>query len=146
MILEVHQNADGCLRIPPPLPTRFPRLLRGLVDAVMRGGETLLGGQSATICYRDANDNGGDADSDGSSTTTPPDGTTTGDGAPPPSGAATSSAKDPTVTDPWRGDGSWEDLAAPAARLWAACLPSGPAELEALDMVLGDVFRHGVAR
>eukprot|EP00752_Nemacystus_decipiens_P017248 g15452.t1 len=113
---------------------RFPRLLRGLVEAVMRGG-----GQSATNGCGGATD--GDADNDGDSKTTTPDGTI-GE-APLPSGAATASANDP-IFDPWRGGDSWEDLAAPAARLWAACRPAGPAELEALDEVLGDVFGRGV--
>ena len=100
-------------------------------------GETLLRGRSATDGYPGGNGNG-DADSDGGST---PDGTVDDTS---PSGAA-AGAEDPTV-DVWLGGGSWEDLAAPAARLWAACRPSGPAELEALDEVLGGVFRRGVAR
>lgn len=125
---------------PPPRAIRFPRLLWGLVDAVMCG-ETLLRRPSASTGYppgANASSNGiGVDNTDGESNT--PEGMM--GGARTPSGAA-AGAKD-TAVYPWRGGGgSWEDLAAPAARLWVACRPSSTAQLEALDEVLGDLFWH----
>lgn len=103
-------------------------------------GDALLGDHSAANGCHGANDRGANgADSDGDYT---PDGNVFGAT---PTGATTASVKKnskKTVFDPWRA-GSWEDLAAPAARLWAACRPSCPAQLEALDEVLGDMFGKG---
>lgn len=41
-----------------------------------------------------------------------------------------------------RGAFSWEALAAPASRLCAACRPFDPAQLDVLDDIIGDVYRH----
>lgn len=41
-----------------------------------------------------------------------------------------------------RGAFSWESLAAPASRLYAACRPFDPAQLDVLDDIIGDVYRH----
>ena len=37
---------------------------------------------------------------------------------------------------------SWEALAAPAARLCAACWPFDPAQLDVIDMIVGDIYHH----
>lgn len=36
---------------------------------------------------------------------------------------------------------SWQDLAGPAARVWAACRPCDPSQLRAIDAIFGDIFR-----
>ncbi len=58
--------------------------------------------------------------------------------------AAAAAAKEPPAVDPWcggRGVVSWEELAAPAARLSVACHPVDldAAQWTALDEVLADV-------
>ncbi|CAM9569862.1 unnamed protein product, partial [Hapterophycus canaliculatus] len=49
--------------------------------------------------------------------------------------------RDPLL-DAWRDAGGvgWEDLAAPAARLYAACRPWDSAQLGVLDDILGEIF------
>lgn len=123
-----------CFRSP-SLAIRFPRLLRGLVDAVICGDTLRRRSPATSGGHRGASGDRGGADSDGGSTL---DGACGGGLA---SGDATAGAEDRRPVDPWRG-GSWEDLAAPAARLWAACRPSESAQLEAIDEVLGDIIRQ----
>lgn len=133
---------------------RFPLLLRGLVEAVLRGESLPPRPSDAT----------GDRD-DGSNTTHGEgrDGADTnnalgegtrgrsgggvnlyGDGAV--GGTTTTTGAKDSLLDPWSEDGgiAWADLATPAARLCAACRPLGPTQLDVLDRVLGDIFqRHG---
>lgn len=36
---------------------------------------------------------------------------------------------------------SWKDLEAPAARVWAACRPCDPNQLRIIDAIFGEIFR-----
>lgn len=131
---------------------RFPLLLRGLVEAVLRG-ESLPPRPSDATGDNDDGKNttngegrdGADANNalgDGARGSSGGGVNLYGDGAA--GGAATTTGAKDSLLDPWSAGGgiAWADLAAPAARLCAACRPLGPAQLDVLDRVLGDIFQR----
>ncbi|CAM9096093.1 unnamed protein product [Ectocarpus sp. 6 AP-2014] len=131
---------------------RFSLLLRGLVEAVFRGESVPPRPSDATGGNDDGNNTTNDEERDGPDTNN-----ALGEGTRGSSGGGvnlcvggaaggtttTTGAKD-SLLDPWSEGGgiAWADLAAPAARLCAACRPLGPAQLDVLDRVLGDIFQR----
>lgn len=121
-----------------------------MVEAVLRGGESPPRYPSKTDST-DHGDCGGDNDGNGDDNDDNNGGNTLGSGSGRASGSTIGTAGaataatveiEPPLGSPWcdGGEGvAWEGLAAPAARLWAACRPSDPAQLNVLDKVLGDI-------
>ncbi|CAM9250981.1 unnamed protein product [Ectocarpus sp. 12 AP-2014] len=132
---------------------RFPLLLRGLVEAVLRGESLPPRPSDATGDNDDGNNTTNGEGRDGADTNSAlGDGTRgssggggvnlDGDGAA--GGAATTTGAKDSILGQWSEGGgiAWADLAAPAARLCAACRPLGPAQLDVLDRVLRDIFQR----
>lgn len=129
-------------------------LLKGLVEAVLRGGEGVPSLPSTTDSADVGHDGepsdvhgGDDDDGDGDNDLGPGSGRASGRLVGVASAAATANATVvavPVLGHAWCGGSgggtAWEGLAAPAARLWAACRPSDPAQLDVLDKVLGEIF------
>ncbi|CAN0225204.1 unnamed protein product, partial [Scytosiphon promiscuus] len=116
---------------------RFPVLLKGLVETVLRGKDLLPRTVRASKAHGSVADNPHVSErangADGSAgPTTPRNGS--------PSTIPTA-VEDPLL-DARRGGGgvAWEDLAAPAARLYASCCPWDLAQFGALDSILGEIF------
>lgn len=113
-------------------------LLKGLVETVLRGEDLLPGTVPAPTA-------------DGSITNNPhtsEEANGTGDGGyrdgitDPRTGSPSPTAVKDPLLDAWSDGGgvAWEDLAAPAAALCAACSPWDSAQLAVLDGVLGEIF------
>lgn len=135
--------------------SRFPSLLRSLVKAVLEGedgsglhrGErsALLGGDQREDLPSPGNNNG-----EGSGDGVVVGVTTGGGGLDGEEGMAVSSDGGGIADDPPLQGGeavvggafSWEELAAPASRLCAACRPFDLAQLDVLDEIIGEVYRH----
>ncbi|CAB1115099.1 unnamed protein product [Ectocarpus sp. CCAP 1310/34] len=131
---------------------RFPLLLRNLVEAVLRGESLPPRPSDATRDNDDGNTTTNGEGRDGPDTNSALGDVTRGSsgggvnlyGNGVVGGAATTTGAKDSLLGPWSEGGgiAWADLAAPAARLCAACRPLGPAQLDVLDRVLGDIFQR----
>lgn len=113
------------------------------MEAVLRG-ESLPRQPRNTSHYGSGGNGGNGGDSGGGSGGSGDSECETALGTGAAAAAAAAAAKEPPAVDPWcggRGVVSWEELAAPAARLSVACHPVDldAAQWTALDEVLADV-------
>ena len=120
---------------------RFPALLSGLVLAVLRGEESGPDDRRGSNNTNTVAIDDGEESDDGNDNVGGTVGCRGG-------GETEFPAKAPQLLDPLfdgLGGGvsfAWEDLAAPAARLCAACQPFDAVQVDVLDKVIGDIYRR----
>ena len=151
------------------LAARFPILLSGLVEALLRGDDfppssfppssssfppapapaAAPAAAAASVNGNNSssskNDDGDEImDDDGHANVTNPDRGSDGGGGGGANGTGSAAIDRLLDASSCHGSGvevSWKELAAPAARVWGACRPCDPTELRALDAILDDIFR-----
>lgn len=123
---------------------RFPILLNGLVEVLLRGDDFPRAHPSAAAAADSSSDSDEGTDGDrknASKFVNGDDDLNTSDFD---RGGKNSDAapKDHLLDASCDGTGvSWQDLADPAARVWAACRPCDANQLRAIDAIFGEMFR-----